>query len=307
MTIKEIEQLITIFGTFGAGAIIGGGIIFLFIKSYIPSYLNNKAKNLATKEDISDITDEIEGVKSGYASILEELKSENQLKHASIGREKSIKKEVYLQAAGAVTRSQNMITSFSNLNFANEDITVNMVEDSGIMAKIQIVGSKKTVKATTAFMAVIGTKTLELILERSPLIERKSNIEVLETLREFAGKEIESYMEIMKKMNLQGNQDKDTWLRIEDQVQFEQGQVDKFNNEINKLVFLQNSEHIAFSKKCFDSFIEVSRLLPPIILSVRNELDLDIEPEDYLDIFNSNLDTGKKVFDKFFLKLEAKA
>jgi hypothetical protein len=303
MTIKEIEQLITIFGTFGAGAIIGGGIIFLFIKSYIPSYLNNKAKNLATKEDISDITDEIEGVKSGYASILEELKSENQLKHASIGREKSIKKEVYLQAAGAVTRSQNMITSFSNLNFANEDITVNMVEDSGIMAKIQIVGSKKTVKATTAFMAVIGTKTLELILERSPLIERKSNIEVLETLREFAGKEIESYMEIMKKMNLQGNQDKDTWLRIEDQVQFEQGQVDKFNNEINKLVFLQNSEHIAFSKKCFDSFIEVSRLLPPIILSVRNELDLDIEPEDYLNIFNSNLDVGQKVFEEFLSKV----
>jgi hypothetical protein len=307
MTIKEIEQLITILGIFSAGAVIGGGIIFLFIKSFIPSYLNEKGKSLATKEDIAGITDEIEGVKSGYSSVLEELKSEKKLKHASIEREKNIKKEVYLQAVEAVTRSQNMIVSFSNLILTNENITANMVEDTGIMAKVQIVGSKKTVKATTAFMAAIGSKTLELILERSALIDRKSRIEVLETLKEMAGNEIESYVKMMKNLNLEDNQNQAVWLKINVQVDFEQGQFNQYTNEIADLWDVQSSEYVAFSQKCFDTFIEVSRLLPPIILSVRNELDLDIEPEDYLDIFNSNLDTGKKVFDKFFLKLEAKA
>jgi hypothetical protein len=305
MTIKEIEQLITIFGMFSAGVVIGGGIIFLFIKSFIPSYLNEKAKSLATKEDIADITDEIEGVKSGYSSVLEELKSENKLKHASIEREKSIKKEVYLHAVEAITRSQNMIVNFSNLSLANEDITVNMVEDSGIMAKIQIVGSKETVKATTAFMAAIGSKTLELILERSALLDRKSSIEVLESLKEKAMNDLESYLKMMKNINLEDHQNNDLWLRIKAQVDFEQGQVDQYKNDIAKIWNVQSSEHITFTQKCFNTFIEVSGLLPPIILSVRNELDLDIEPEDYLNIFNNNLDTGKKVFGDFFLKLKA--
>ncbi len=303
MTIMEIERLIFIFGTFGSGAIIGAGIIFFLIKSYIPSYLKEKGKNLATKEDIAAITDEIEGVKIGYASVLEELKSDHQLKHASIEREKSIKKEVYLRAIEAVTRSQNMITSFSNLNVANEDITANMVEDSGIMAKIQIVGSKETVKATTEFMAAIGSKTLELMLERTALIDRKFNIEVLEKIKDKAGQEIDHYLEIMKNLNLQGNQDLFIWSTIDNQIKFEQGQVTQYTEEIADLWEAQTPEHLAYSTKCFDTFIEVSRLLPPVILSVRSELDLDIEPEDYLNIFNSNLEIGKQVFYDFLSKV----
>jgi hypothetical protein len=236
--------------------------------------------------------------------VLEELKSDHQLKHASIEREKSIKKEVYLRAVEAVTRSQNMITSFSNLNIANEDIIVNMVEDSGIMAKIQIVGSKETVKATTEFMAAIGSKTLELMLERTTLLDRKSTIEVIETLKEKAGQEIDRYVEVMKSLNLQGNQEQAVWTTIDTQVKFEQGQVTQYAKEISELWGEQNPEHLAYSQKCFDTFIEVSTLLPPVILSVRNELDLNIEPEDYLNIFNSNLKNAKQVFDDFLSKVE---
>ena len=123
MSIEEIEKLITIFGSFGVGAIIGGGILFYFIKSYIPAYLSEKGKNLATKEDVGAITEEIEAVKSGYAEILEEVKVSNQLKISAIEREQNIKKEVYMDAVEAITKSQNMIASFSNLNISEEKIT----------------------------------------------------------------------------------------------------------------------------------------------------------------------------------------
>jgi len=38
-----------------------------FLKSYLPTYLAEKGKNLATKEDIKDITEKIEAVRSQYA------------------------------------------------------------------------------------------------------------------------------------------------------------------------------------------------------------------------------------------------
>lgn len=305
MNITEIKELISLLGSLGIGAVLGGGIIYFFIKSYIPSYLTEKAKNLATKEDISGITDQVEAVKIGYAKILEEVRSDNQLKLASIEREKSIKKEVYLKATEAVTRTQNMISSFSNLNIPNEEITKNMIDDSGIMAKVQIVGTKETVRATTIFMAAIGTKTLDLMLERSTLLERKATIEEVERLKAKAQKEIDRYIELMKSLNLQGNQDRGIWGAIERQVDFEQKQIDKHTSTIAELWELQGSEHITFTKKCMDNFFEVSALLPPIILAVRNELEMEISPEDYLDIFNDNLDRGRAVFDEFFAKVSS--
>jgi len=43
--------------------IVGG----FFLKSYLPTYFGEKGKNLATKEDIKDITDKVEAVRSEYA------------------------------------------------------------------------------------------------------------------------------------------------------------------------------------------------------------------------------------------------
>lgn len=40
---------------------------FFILKNYLPSYLSEKGKNLAQKEDIEEITDKIEGIKHLYA------------------------------------------------------------------------------------------------------------------------------------------------------------------------------------------------------------------------------------------------
>jgi hypothetical protein len=49
---------------------IAGLVAALFLKSFLPSYMGEKAKNLATKEDIAEITKRLEGVKSEIGSRL---------------------------------------------------------------------------------------------------------------------------------------------------------------------------------------------------------------------------------------------
>ncbi|XSS65203.1 hypothetical protein ACP9OK_09570 [Pseudomonas sp. B11] len=51
-------------------------IVGLLIKTYLPGYIGEKSKNLATKEDIAGITDKIEQVKADYARQLELYKSD---------------------------------------------------------------------------------------------------------------------------------------------------------------------------------------------------------------------------------------
>jgi hypothetical protein len=48
---------------------------FLLLKHYLPSYFGKKAENLATKEDIGAITQEIEAVRHQYSAELEKLRA----------------------------------------------------------------------------------------------------------------------------------------------------------------------------------------------------------------------------------------
>ncbi|EMK6930648.1 hypothetical protein [Vibrio vulnificus] len=64
-------------GSFSIGLVTALMFVALITKFYIPAYLKEKAKNLATKEDISEITEAIEKVRSQYNEKLQELIYQN--------------------------------------------------------------------------------------------------------------------------------------------------------------------------------------------------------------------------------------
>ncbi len=304
MTIEEIESILNLLFRYGFEAVIAGVIVFFLIKFFLPGYLSQKGKNLATQEDIESITVKIEAVKSGYAEVLEEVKSNNQLKIAAIEREKTIKKEVYMEAAEALTKAQNMIVNFSNLSFSEEKITAEFSSEAGKIAKVQIVGSSETVKAVTTIMSSIGAATLSLMLDRSSLLERKNLVTIKEKHQGKSRAEVERYISIMKNLNLQGNSDQGLWDTINRSIDYENEQIDEYQTELDALWEIQNREHLEYVKKCMDTFFEISALLPDVVLAVRNELDLDISPDIFLDIYNENLVKGKVAFNDFLEQIK---
>ena len=51
-------------------------VVGFLVRNFLPAYFNEKGKNLATKEDIKEITDKIESVRFEYLGKLEGVKSE---------------------------------------------------------------------------------------------------------------------------------------------------------------------------------------------------------------------------------------
>ena len=70
-----------------------------FLGKYLPSYLSQKGKNLATQEDIGKITREVEQVKSEFRErlegIVEHLRYRNQLRLAALDRRLQAHQEAY--------------------------------------------------------------------------------------------------------------------------------------------------------------------------------------------------------------------
>ena len=131
-------------------------------------------------------------------------------------------------------------------------------------------------------------------------------IELREEYRTKAQDEIERYISIMKNIKLEGGQDQRLWDAINKNIGFETEQRDKYTKEINELWEMQSKEHLEFSQKCMDRFFEITSLLPDAVLSIREELNLEISNEAYLDIFNKNTEQGKRVFGEFIEKISKK-
>ena len=87
-------------------------------------------------------------------------------------------------------------------------------------------------------------------------------------------------------------------------MDYEQKQYEKYQTEIDGLWKVQNKEHLDYSRKCMGRFYEITSLLPDAVLSVRSELDMEISPDDYLNIFNQSIEEGKKIFDDFLERVE---
>ena len=110
------------------------GIIFLamFKKNYFPKYLEEKAKNAATKEDIEEITSIIENIKYEYNENLEILKAELKTKDSQI---KALRD-------GALTGVLNRQTSIYNrqLNAIDElwSVIVELIPAKGISSTLSI-------------------------------------------------------------------------------------------------------------------------------------------------------------------------
>lgn len=85
----------TLLGYFLGGLAIGAAAFGAFGRKYLESYLEEKAKNLATREDIERITNLIEGVKAQYAQLLEEQRARNQLRLAAVERRLQAHQEAY--------------------------------------------------------------------------------------------------------------------------------------------------------------------------------------------------------------------
>jgi hypothetical protein len=110
MTPEELITIKSLASAFGLGAILATGIAWLVIKYYLSSYLSEKGKNLATKEDIAGITDQVEAVRTQYSTLIEELKARHQLRLAAIDRRIQTHQEAFTlwRKLFAATHSENI-------------------------------------------------------------------------------------------------------------------------------------------------------------------------------------------------------
>jgi len=90
------NSLICMFiGSFSLGVFLIGSVVFLLFKFYVPPFLVEKGKNLATRQDIEEITNKIEGVRIQYTFLAEELKARHQFRLAALEKRLEVHQQAF--------------------------------------------------------------------------------------------------------------------------------------------------------------------------------------------------------------------
>lgn len=82
-------------GAFGGGAAFTVALWVVFGQRFFVRYLEKKAENLATREDIGQLTNQVEIVKAQYSELLELQKARHQLRAAAIEKRLEAHQKAY--------------------------------------------------------------------------------------------------------------------------------------------------------------------------------------------------------------------
>ena len=220
-------------------------------------------------------------------------------------REMALRKEIYLAAAEAIVEAVNSLTRMSDLRIPNDKVAERYMEKTPALGKIHVIATEATAGAFIAFATAYAGAYLRLLAQRNPLLRKAQELTWLATSIEEDGKERDRWLEHMKQFNLEGAQDRRRWDVIAGNFEFNKKKIDddiaRRNKEQEELVFKQ----VQLSQDCLAEVHALSAAMLPVIVEVRQELELPISVEGYKKIMSDGQEVQKKAFQEFLQAIKS--
>jgi hypothetical protein len=205
----------------------------------------------------------------------------NQLAHDTeqrdLERKMSLRREVYLQAAAALTHTNALVGRAANVEYDQNKIADKFTADLATISKVHIVASDDTIEAVMTYIKELGPAFMEMSRRRLPLAIRKKMIETHVALMNKAGSDRERFIAIMQQYNLQGVRDKEKWDAVNAQAQYASEQFDSQRTIVDQLGIDQTKGQLEISERIMELAARNTKLLPDAILAVRNEMEMPLD------------------------------
>ena len=253
----------------------------LVIRNFFPSYLGQKGKNLATKEDLKEITKISEAVKAEYSQLLEQLKANNQLLHSSIERKQNLKKEVLMEGIEALTLIPNIFGKYSDLGNSDTDINKELSVQAARLSKANAVGDLETVNLLREFSDSVGEATIRIILDRYPLLLSEAEIKSHQVVADMAKDKMTVLANSMSELSINGGT-QSARDAMERQYNFHKSKFDEMTQKVSELREAQFSRTRQFSRHCVQKTLEIQKQSSPLVVAFRKELDLEVDADEYM-------------------------
>lgn len=130
---------------------------------------------------------------------------------------------------------------------------------------------------------------LRLFAKRYPLVVENVELGVLKKQMDSFAKKRDRMVELMTQFNLDGKVDKRQWDVINNNFQFESDRVAEAIKQYATHAATLYANQIGYMKECIVESNRLSRLLVPVLIAVRTELELPINETAYMEVIEESI------------------
>jgi len=205
----------------------------------------------------------------------------------------SLRKDIYLAAAEAVSAGLIAVGRFANLDIPHEKLTEGYLDKAPSITKVHIIAKEETVRAVVNFTAELNATFLRLLARRLPLVSQKQQIDLLRGQIDTSLKENSRTLELIKQYNIDGLNDPRKWSVLQQNFEFERDRGAQSTQEVDTLNATLIPMQLQYMDECIGETIKLGRLFTPALFSIRKELELPIDETEFRRI--SDEATAKQV------------
>ena len=201
-----------------------------------------------------------------------------------------------MSAVEELATTKRMLMKLPNISMEEiQDIS----EQSIATAKLTVIATNETVQAVTELSTSIAQNLLNLLPEKLPLDNLRTDIQILSSQLDRNFQKQNHMLNEMIAFNLQGSNDKRQW-------QVLQQNFDNYSNQIDEIIRGRDSKYAELNaamkdlfSKCLKATISLSDLEIKAIASVRKELEMPFDESNYRQIISEANSKMEASFGKF--------
>jgi len=216
----------------------------------------------------------------------EQLRHDRELRNRD--RELSLRKDVYMSAAEAIWAGLNAVGRFGDFEIPNNKVTEAYIEKSPAIAKVHVIANEQTARAQTNLVSELNATYMRLFAKRVPLIAQKEQISNLQQQINSLTREETQMLELMKKYNLDGVIDQRRWNVIEGHFKFAHDRIAEISKQHAALLADLSVKQTRYIKECIDEIKRLNRLVVPVIVAARTELEMPINEAAYMELIEES-------------------
>lgn len=240
--------------------------------------------------------------RAGDKRLLAQFKHERD--KATKDREMSLRKEVFFDAADAVSAGIDAIPNFANLNVAVDNITSDVRKKSSALGRVYVIAKIETIERFVELQTQLGEIYLKLFARRAELEKESAKLKLIDSQVEQFGKERDRFLEMIKQHNIEGTRDQRKWDVLHGNFEFEQTRITKLLEEREALVASVAPVHAEFIRECAAHVQAVRKAsIGPLLAAVRAELELEFNHQAFQALTNESVAKQSAALDAFVNQL----
>ena len=212
-----------------------------------------------------------------------QLENDRELKR--IERVFNAKRDIYMDAAVALTVSIRSLHNYALLDMPHVDLMKEAIEKNSALAKINLMATPETLRALGAVNLAIADAVMKLTEMRKPLIDERGVLLVEEQSYKNYQKRFEGLLDLQHQITLDGQRPEGEFARV---ARLTEGYMDQANKARTRWAEHDRELRIkamAIYQESLRRVQGIGALTPRLIESIRAELDTSIDMAAFHEMF----------------------